>query len=348
MKRYRSRLIIFSFVIMVGVYTVPFTDGSVVFSSDDHIKGALVDVVELYPQKHAGTDDKIALEGLLVRYKDAVGTVLICHGFMGNQRDSTILRRLFPKGKFNCMTFDFRAHGPKSKCSGQYCTFGRDESCDVSAAAKFLKEHPSTKNLPLFVYGFSMGAVAAIQAQSKEPLFNAMVLDCPFDSSVNTIKRSLDNVKFSLFGYEFNMPGRDLLGNYAFHPYIQSLVKKVLRAVAGLDPRNIDIHLCPVEPKESIRTVDIPCFFIHCKNDDRISVDAIRSVFNAAQGYKTLWLTNGRWHFDSYFYNPEKYTERVRQFLDDVLLESLPDHKNNKIITDGANIFEAQKFTGKT
>lgn len=316
------------------------TSGQTVATFKDYIKDAHVEKVQLQAKKNGESDDTIPLEGLLVKYEGAQANVLICHGFMTSQQDAAILRRLFPKGKFNCMTFNFRAHGKKPKCRGQYCTLGKDEAHDVQAAASFLKHHPDIKHLPLFVYGFSMGAVAAIQAQAQKPLFKAMILDCPFDSTSNIIKRSLDDVTFSLWGYEFKMPGRGLLHDYAFHPYIQSLVKRVLRCFAGLDSREIDTKFCSVEPKETIKQVDIPCFFIHCKKDKRTSCDAIKSVFNAAHGYKVLWLTNGRWHFDSYFHNPEQYTYRVRTFLDNVLYNRLPAVENNMIITDGADIFE--------
>jgi pimeloyl-ACP methyl ester carboxylesterase len=306
----------------------------------DYIKDAYVEKVHLQAKKVADSNEMIPLDGLLVRYKEAQANVLICHGFMTCQQDAAILRRLFPKGKFNCMTFNFRAHGTGKGRKGQYCTLGKDEAHDVIAAANFLNNHTHIGHLPLFVYGFSMGAVAAIQAQAQCPLFRAMILDCPFDSTSNIIKRSLDNVTFSLCGYEFKMPGRDLLHDYAFHPYIQTLVKRVLRCFAGLDPREIETQFCSVEPKETIKQVDIPCFFIHCKNDKRTSCNAIKSVFDAAQGYKVLWLTNGRGHFDSYFHNPEQYTYRVRTFLDNVLYNRLPQQEDKMIITDEVDVFK--------
>ncbi len=61
-------------------------------------------------------------------------------------------------------------------------------------------------------------------------------------------------------------------------------------------------------------------FFIHCKNDEKISVYAIKAVYESAGcAYKELWLTNGRRHFDSYFYNPEKYIKEIRGFMDKVV-----------------------------
>jgi hypothetical protein len=122
-----------------------------------------------------------------------------------------------------------------------------------------------------------------------------------------------------MFGYEFNVPGRTMLQKYAFHPYVQSLIKTLLKTVAHMDPRKIETNVCPVYPVQSASNIKIPCFFIHCKNDEKVSVEAIKAVYDHAAGPKALWVTNGRNHFDSYFYNPERYVEKVRQFVDQVL-----------------------------
>ena len=175
------------------------------------------------------------------------------------------------------------------------------------------------KNKRFFVYGFSMGAVASIEAQSKKPVFDAMILDCPFDSSENVLKKCLGDIKFSLFGYELSVPGRHLLEKYAFHPYVQAFVKVLLKAIAKLDPKSVDTHIVPFYPVESIKHVSVPCFFIHCKRDEKVPASSIKAIYEGASGPKKLWLTNGRSHFDSYFYNPEKYVERVRGFLSEVI-----------------------------
>jgi pimeloyl-ACP methyl ester carboxylesterase len=279
-----------------------------------------------------GSQDTLTRNAILVQYPNAQATILICHGFMCDKYDVGFLRSMFPRGQFNFLTFDFRAHGELT--SGQCCTFGRDESLDVIAAGKYLRNHPTLGTKPVFVYGFSMGAVASIEAQAKDgSLFDAMILDCPFDSSENVLKKAMEGLRFSLMGYEFALPGRDLLHRYAFHPYVQAFIKVLLKTVAQLDPKNIQIQLCPISPADSIKKIDVPCFFIHCKNDEKIPVDAIRSVYAGAQGYKKLWITNGRRHFDSFFYNPEIYSERVTRFLNNVMNGKVLA-KRNKVIED--------------
>jgi len=288
--------------------------------------GLVVEHVVLYPQEAHDSDKTIIRNGVLARSDDAKATILICHGFMCDKYDVGILRKIFKKSQFNVMTFDFRAHGQDSQ--GQYCTFGRDESLDVIAAARFLRDHPEIKDKPLFCYGFSMGAVSSIEAQSQAAdLFDAMILDCPFESSERVIKSGLEGLKCCVFGYEFDVPGKDLLQKYAFHPYVQALVKAVLKTVAQMDATGVSTNFCPLHPAESVKKITIPVFFIHCKNDQKVGVDQVKRVYDGAAGYKRLWITNGRRHYDSFFYNPEKYTEQVRQFYNQVMdgdIHSMP------------------------
>lgn len=313
--------------------------GAVTKSKLNDVPGAILEKVVLFSQKDEQSIGKqFKRSGILVRYPNAKGTILICHGFMCDKFDVALLRQVFEQGTYNIMTFDFRAHG--EEVDFQYCTLGREEAFDVIAAAKFLKEYPQLQGLPLMAYGFSMGAVAAIEAQSKESLFTAMILDCPFSSSKKVIKQNLGNIKFSLFGFEFDIPGKKLLQKYALHPYVQSLVKMVLRAVSRIEHKNIKTHVSQFKPSESIKNVAVPCYFIHCKNDEMVTVEAIKQVYNGASGYKKLWITNGRKHFDSYFYNPERYSINVRDFVNKIVSGSITTEKKEEIVEDGIDIFE--------
>lgn len=277
--------------------------------------------------QHCNNAD-IMRTGILVKRPHASGTVLICHGFMCDKFDTGFLRMLFPN--FNVMTFDFRAHGENID-DKQLCTFGKDEAADVYAAVNYLRSREDLRLgiLPLICFGFSMGAVAAIEAQAEhDHLFDIMILDCPYDNSANVLKRCMENLKFSLFGYEFALPGRSLLEQYAFNPVIQRLVKVLLKTVAHLDATATNTFIYPLSPAESIKKVNVPCLFIHCINDEKVSLEAAKNIFNNAAGYKRLWLTAGRRHFDSFFYNPEKYVYKVNKFISDIL--------------DGHTIYKAQ------
>jgi pimeloyl-ACP methyl ester carboxylesterase len=291
-----------------------------------------VEDIHLYSPINTKSTATITRHAVLVKPPHAKATILICHGFMCDKNDVSFLRYMFPRRLFNTMTFDFRAHGENRE--GQCCTFGKDEALDVTTAVQFLRNQPDTKNKPIFVYAFSMGAVAAIEAQAKRPLFDAMILDCPFDSSENIIKKGLEQYKVSWLGYEFDLPGKQFLEKYVFHPYVQELVKFLLKTVANMDTRDIPTNICPLHPAESVKKVSVPCFFIYCKNDEKVPIESIQSVYNGAGGYKRLWITNGRRHYDSFFFEPELYKNKVRNFLDKVMRKSFESEEKEGIIQD--------------
>lgn len=271
--------------------------------------------------------------GELVVRQNAPATVIIAHGYMCSMRDVAFLRWMFPK--YNILIFDMRAHGDTT--SEQICTFGRDEALDVIAAARFIRSQPDLKDKPIIGYGFSMGAVSIIEAQAREPdLFVARVLDCPFASSKALVQRGLSNLKFNLFGLEFPLPGRRFLEKHAFHPRVQALLKFVLKTVANMDATPVNTNIVPVEPIESIKKVTVPSYFIHCKNDEKIPVDDALSIYRNSRGYKRLWLTNGRRHFDSYFNNPEKYAFTINRFIQKVLSGDIEHKEQEKIKEDMA------------
>lgn len=331
----KRRLVAILCLLQIGAISADMqnTYGSIVPEKTKMAKGLVVEHVELYPQSGHGSDTTITRKGLLSRCNDAKATILVCHGFMCDKYDVGILRKVFKKSKFNVMTFDFRAHGEDSE--GQYCTFGRDEALDVIAAAKFLRNHPDLQDTPLFAYGFSMGAVSAIEAQSSSPdLFDAMILDCPFESSEKVIKTGLEGLRCSAFGCEFDLPGRDFLQKHAFHPYVQALVKAVLKTVAQMDTTGVNTNFCPIYPAESAKNIVVPTFFIHCKNDQKVPVEQVKRIYENAAGFKRLWVTNGRRHYDSFVYNPVKYKEEVELFCDQVLNNDIANMPQEGVVED--------------
>lgn len=323
-------------------FELPLHDGALsyadygkVLSSQDVTKNGIKYKIEIYPAKNADSTEKIVRDGELVCYKDAKINVLLCHGFMGNHHDVGLMRGLFPEGSYNCMTFDFRAHGNKDRAKGQYCTLGRDEVLDIEAAVRFLQNFPETAGKRIIGIGFSMGSSSLILTEQQKKCFDGLVLDCPFDSSKDILQRALEDAHYTFLGYKFTMPGQQLLQEYVFHPYIQYMVKPLLRAFTQLDPRDISTYICPVSPKEAIKEVTIPCLFIVCKKDTRAPVFAVKSIFdNAGSRYKKLWITNGRGHCDSVFYNPEKYKEAVTEFLEAIVTNKMAQYVDQQVFED--------------
>lgn len=329
------------FSVLLMVITVPVNTGVVCLNDNNLqeqrqlLKSATIENIKIYPLQDGTSEKRIMRNAKLIRYPDAIATVVLCHGFLCNKDDIACFRTLFPVGQFNFLTFDFRAHG--EDIEDQVSTLGRDEVYDVMAAARFIRDHedPSLSQLPSIAWGFSMGAVAAWGAQAKDSsAFDAMILDCPFDSSEELVKNSFDQMQLPFLGYTFDFPGRSILQRYALHPYVQSFVLQLLKVVLNWDCKKVILQVSPNNLLESASSITIPCFFIQCKNDQKVPLDSVKRLYEGTSGYKRLWITNGRRHFDSFFYNPEQYTYRVRKFLDQVLSGKLFEKKKEKIVED--------------
>ena len=298
--------------------------------------------------ENAGSDKTIMRQGILVRRAGARATLLIVHGFMCDKYDIDFLSHLLGEHvvhaqpgsdekdtvyRYNTFTIDLRAHGENKQ--NQCCSFGKNEALDVRAAAHYLKSRADLKEMPLGVYGFSMGAVSSIVAQSQEPLFDFGISDCPFDSTENIIARGLEHLKISLWGYEIPLPGRSLLHRYAYNPYVQSFLKLVFKAVSRMDSGNIAVCMAPVNTVDAAKSITKPWLFITCKNDEKAPVKAVTAVYNEAQGFKRLVVTQGRRHFDSLFYNTISYVERIHKHIRLVLDGSYTKKPCQKITIEG-------------
>lgn len=309
---------------------------------------AEVQPVTFYAQYSSTSDKMIARKGVIFKKPDARATVMICHGFMCDKTDIRFLRMLFQE--YNVMIFDFRAHGESRH--GQQCTFGHDEVHDIIAAARVIKSDPELGKIPLIVYGFSMGAVSAINAQAHtlrycdQSIFDCAILDCPFDSTDALLDRSVENLKITIGGYSFGLPGRSLLRKYAYNDYVQAILKFLLKTVANMDASQIDTHIVPIDTVSAIESVNIPTFFIVCRNDEKAPPSAVHRVYERAHGHKRFWVTNGRRHFDSFFYNPEKYVHKVRRFIEKYLDGKFEGKVREKVYHDELEI-EGVRYEAK-
>jgi len=260
-----------------------------------------------------GRKEMFHRNGYLLLRKDAVGTVLICHGYLGCKQDAIALQHLFPT--LNVVAFDFRAHGQDT--DGQYSTIGRDEALDVLGAVNFIKAHKVMQNKPIIAYGFSMGAVAAIQAQAMEGnLFDAMILDCPYDSTDEAMRRGLEEkMQITLFGKTITIPGKDFLIDHMYDDYLQSITNYLFEKITALDPNKVATKFVKVCPAESVKKITVPVFFIHCENDKKVPIKAVERLYENKPGYKRLWITQGKGHFGSYSFDPDRYWYKINKFL---------------------------------
>ena len=287
--------------------------------------------IHFFARKNSLSNEFIGRKGVLVKRSGSPATVLLLHGY-GLDRYALAPLRIFLKD-LSCLSIDFRAHGDHT--ADQESTLGYEEVNDIFGAVEYIRSDPYLSNRPLIVIGFWMGAVSAIEAQSLDStLFTAMFLDTPFSSSVEILRRGLQAMRFQLFGYQFNLPGHTLIETYAFNPYVQPLLQMLLRLKTSFDARKINTFVKPIAPTESIRKIEIPAFFVVTKNDTKVSVDEVKSVYDHKPGFKRLWIANGRDHCDAILFHPEKYERILNDFIYDVLTHAEKREPLEEIIYD--------------
>ena len=108
---------------------------------------------------------------------NAKGTVLLFHGLSMNKSEVLPEAGEFRYEGYNVMLVDFRAHG---NSDGSVSTIGLRESEEVKLAYDYVAAKGERR---IFLWGFSMGAVAALKATADYGLQPAgLILEMPFAS----------------------------------------------------------------------------------------------------------------------------------------------------------------------
>ena len=286
--------------------------------------------VVFYSQREDRSNEFIERNGILTLKANSPATIVLLHGYGHDKNDLGPFSLLFKE--YNTFTFDFRAHG-ESKHE-QHSTLGRDEVHDVVGAVEYLKSIPELNRKPIIAFAFSMGAATAIESQAKKKLFDAMFLDAPFSSSEDVVKKGLDSMKFKVLGYEWDIPGRVLLEKHAFNPQVQSFLKWLLKFSPTYNNK-VETIVKPISPVESIKSVNIPVYFVVCKKDEKVPVESVRKIYeNLNSNYKRLWITNGRRHCDSVFNSPEEYERKINKFIKKFLSGEYKTSMPSKVYND--------------
>ncbi len=288
-------------------------------ASKQALVGLEIQSVSFSVQKNGNSLETFDRKGFLAIRPEALGTVIICHGYTQSKHEAFFLKILF--SHFNVLAFDFRAHGELIE-KGQFSTIGRDEVFDVVGAVNFVKSLPCSVHKPIIGFGFSMGAVSLLQAQAKEQnLFDLLILDSPFDSSNACMERNIDRMlTFSLFGKERKFPGRAVIMKMLYNEKMSPIVKKFFRWASGMNPYQVPTKFVPVIPINNAAKITIPCFFISCEQDRSVQVDSVMRLYETVQSpFKRLWITHGLKHCGSCLAQPELYAYKVNKFINAVL-----------------------------
>ncbi|MEM9835518.1 MAG: alpha/beta fold hydrolase [Bacteroidota bacterium] len=185
------------------------------------------------------------------------------------------------------IVYDGRAHG---QSDGPYCTYGYLERHDIVAFVDHIKNR--VPDLPVGIWGNSLGGAVAIQAMSIDARIQFGVIESTFTDLEQIV---------------FEYKKRILKGIG-----IRFLSNRILRKagkIAGFPPEE-------VKPIESVQQVQQPIFLAHGDQDANINIKYGEALFEKlASPDKTFYRVEGGGHSDLGAAGGSDYSAAIRHFI---------------------------------
>lgn len=230
------------------------------------------------------------LDGLTLRGWHLPGrgnaSVILVHGFARDRSELLLEAQWLTERGFGALLFDMRAQGASE---GAHIGLGYSEGLDVQAAVDFVRA--TSPDEVIGVMGYSMGAVAAIQAAASDSRIRAVLAVSPYVDLRQLVNHQLGSARALtalVIWWGEKMTGTRVAD---FDP---------LSAVAALAPR--------------------PILIVEAGDDVVLPPNCGRQLYEAASVPKQLWSVPGVPHVGFAQTTPDAYRQRVLDFFQDALL----------------------------
>ena len=228
----------------------------------------------------------ISLEVWDIEREDPRALVVLFHGYAAAKSRLLKEARAFHELGCTVRLVDFRGSGGST---GSETTLGMFEANDVAAACRDAVSRDP--DLPLVLYGRSMGSVAILRAVSQKSVAPAgIIVECPFDRLRTTVGNRFTSMGFPAF------------------PFAEMLLfwGGVQHGMNGF------AH----NPAEYAALVECPALVLHGDQDVRVHLPEVQAVYDALPGEKHLEIFPGVGHESGFRTRPDLWREQVEKFLD--------------------------------
>lgn len=208
--------------------------------------------------------------------------VIVLHGIGDSRMGVAGFAPMFLNEGYSVLLPDSRAHG---ESGGKFVTYGLLERHDVIAWANWLKRAGCRK---LYGVGESLGAAVLIEAAAIQPVFSAIVAECPYADF-----RELSEYRVAGSGRVPAAVARVIVaGTLAYTAWVYRL------------------DLRRVSPVDSIARASTPILLIHGL------ADTLTPPYNSvrlarANPRNSLWLVPKALHTGAFLAAPEEFRKRV-------------------------------------
>ena len=199
-------------------------------------------------------------------------TIIFYHGAGGNISTYTNITNPLVKAGYQVFMIDFRGYG-KSTGKPTHLNIAHD----AQIVFENIVEKDEFKNLPMIIYGASMGTQIATKiASDNQDKIAGLILDGTISSFTDMALLSVPEEQ------------KPMIAQYVTSPY---------------------------SAKEDIKNINgLPKLFIHSKEDTSVPFAQGETVFNNASEPKELWIFNGE-HLEAAIKFSELFIQKVNNLL---------------------------------
>ena len=140
-------------------------------------------------------------------------TIVLCHGYGSSRGELLTLISALQDHQYNAFVFDFAAHG---KSSGM-TTFGYREAEELRAAIDTLSVRNDVDPARFGLWGYNLGAYAALREAESDRRVKALVLDSVYDQPDEMVKIGVQHS--GLAGFPFMVRAAELSFGWLNYKY---------------------------------------------------------------------------------------------------------------------------------
>src|SRR6266567_3929291 len=122
-------------------------------------------------------------------------TIILCHGYESSRGELLTLVSALQDHQYNVFVFDFAAHGANPGIT----TFGYREADEVRAAIDVLAVRNDVDAARFGLWGYNLGAYAALREAENDKRIRALVLDSVYDEPKQMVKVGVERNGLSTF-----------------------------------------------------------------------------------------------------------------------------------------------------
>ena len=197
---------------------------------------------------------------------------------------------------YSSLLIEMRSHG---RSEGDKIYAGTREHLDTKAGVEYIKAQPSYKDLPVIVFGVSMGGATAINSIGEIPDIDGLISVSAFSSWQDTF---CDNM------VSMGLP-----------PFIAEIQKPFVKLYMGLEYGFGSTKISPVNEIKKLN--GRPALLMHSTGDSQVPYSSFERLKEAAGGQVEAFVREGDYHFicrDESFDKPwtdEEYAGAILSFL---------------------------------